>query len=37
MSGFQILVVVVAVNITVLGIALLALYQLNKTVGGRGL
>lgn len=37
MSGFQILLVVVAVNITVLGIAFLALYQLNKAVGGRGL
>jgi hypothetical protein len=37
MSGFQILLVVVAVNITVLGLAFLTLYQLNKTVGGRGL
>jgi hypothetical protein len=36
MSGFQTLLVVIAVNAVVLGIALLVLYQLNKSVGPSG-
>jgi hypothetical protein len=36
MSGFQILLVVVATNAVVLGIAFLALYQFNKAVSSCG-
>jgi hypothetical protein len=36
MSGFQILLVVIAVNAGVLGVAFLALYQLNKAVSRCG-
>jgi hypothetical protein len=36
MSGFQTLLVVVALNAVVLGVALLVLYQLNKSVGPSG-
>jgi hypothetical protein len=32
MSGFQMLLVVIAVNACVLGVAFLALYQFNKSV-----
>ena len=36
MNGFQMLVVVVAVNAGVLGVAFLALYQFNKAVSQSG-
>jgi hypothetical protein len=36
MIGFQMLVVVIAVNACVLGVALLAAYQLNKAVSRSG-
>jgi hypothetical protein len=36
MSGFQILLVVVAVNVTVVGVAAFAIYMLNKAVSGCG-
>jgi hypothetical protein len=36
MSGFQILLVVVAVSVTVVGFAAFAMYKLNKAVSGCG-
>jgi hypothetical protein len=36
MSGFQILMVVVAVNVTVVGLAAFAIFKLNKAVSECG-
>ena len=36
MSGFQILLVVVAVNVSVVGLAAFAIFKLNKTVTACG-
>jgi cytochrome oxidase assembly protein ShyY1 len=36
MNGFQVLLVVIAVDASVLGIAVLAIWQLNRAVGRNG-